>query len=116
MPLELLHGLLPSHGRVWWVLWRWFRHGFQLVSATGSVNWGLILASCGWMLYLESELKGESSFDGLLAEAGGKPMSSGSISLSLPRPCAYRSENLAIPCKPLGYLLPLWAILRRLAM
>ena len=36
------------------------------------------------MLSLESELKGESSFDGLLAEAGGKPMSSGSIFLYRP--------------------------------
>lgn len=42
MPLELRHGLLPSHGRIGRFLWRWFRHGFQLASATGSVNWGLI--------------------------------------------------------------------------
>lgn len=62
----------------------------------GSVNWGLILASCGWMLSLESELKGKLSSGNLLALVSGKPMSSGSISLSLPRPraCAYCSETL----------------------
>jgi len=66
-------------------LWRWFRHGFQLASATGSVNRCLILASCGWMLSVESELKGKLSSDNLLALVSGKPMSSDSIFLSNPR-------------------------------
>ena len=32
------------------------------------------------------------------------------------RACAYCSENLTFTCNPLCYLLPLWAILRRLAI
>ena len=95
MPFELRHGLLPSHGRVGRFLLRWFRHGFQLASATGSVNWGLILASCGWMLCSESELKGKLSSGNLLALVSGKPMSSGSIFL-------YRPPRLRVLIKRAG--------------
>ena len=84
MPFELRDCLLPSHRRVWRFLWRWFRHSFQLASATGSVNWGLIFASSGWILCSESTKEG--------AEDSSKPMAAWTPFFC--PPCAYCSETL----------------------